>query len=169
MRPQKMSEDAQKSDLRNRILNYIQLHPRISRTNIKKVLGISESTLRYHLRVLEKNGLIKCKFEDSKEIIYSTTDESTKDFSVSRDRIIYTIKNNNGISQKDLIIKTRLDRAIVSKQVKKLVKTQIIVTEKKGREVYHYYRPLKDIREIIKKYALGMIDEDAYWELVKNL
>lgn len=169
MRPQKMNEDTRKSDLRNRILNYIQLHPRTSRTDIKKVLGTSESTLRYHLRVLEKNGLIRCKFEDSKELIYPTTEAGRKDIGIIQDRIIYLIKQNKGISQKDLIIKTRLDRAIVCKQIKKLVKNQIIATEKKGREVYHYYRPLKDIREIVKKYALGIIDEDAYWELVKNL
>ncbi|PVX26520.1 MAG: transcriptional regulator [Candidatus Bathyarchaeum sp.] len=58
-----------------KILNMLQKNSRTSYTNIAKVLGISEATVRYRIKKLTNNGIIK-KFTvllDPQKIGYPTT------------------------------------------------------------------------------------------------
>ena len=49
-----------KSETRNRILDLVIENPSISQSDIKKHIDISQSTLAYHLAILEQEGLITC-------------------------------------------------------------------------------------------------------------
>lgn len=47
-----------KSDTRNHIYDLISKHPSITQKDLKRIVKVSQSTLSYHLAILEQEGLI---------------------------------------------------------------------------------------------------------------
>lgn len=163
------SKDSEnKDDIRPKIEKYIRMHPGTSFKAIKTLFDLSDGTLRYHLRYLQKQG--KIRTNGSKRIYYPTDSKDEKTFSKTQQKLIYSIKQNPGITQKGLAVKTRINRLTIRNNINHLIEREVIFTNKIGKEIHHYYIYPEELEKIktkrmITKFLLGMIDEETYWEL----
>ncbi len=161
-----------KKDTRTRISNYIRLHPGTSFNNIRTIFNLSESTLRYHLGYLEKRGQIKSK--PDRRVYFPTAKLSEGDLSKTQQQLIHLIKEHPGITQKDLVHRTRMNRFTVRGNVSALIDKELVTTVRIGRRVHHFYldpdelRRMKTMR-LIALFLLDRIDEETYWDLRREL
>ena len=159
------------NDLRPIIANYVQLHPGSSFGDIQKIFDLSESTLRYYIRYLEKKGQI---FSDSKKRIYYPTDHKGKrSLNNTQMLLINSIKNHPGITQKELAAKTKINRLTIRKNINLLVENERITITRIGNEIHHFYIHPKELEKIktlrlITKLVQDKIDEETYWVLRRN-
>jgi len=63
-------EDALGHRSRETIFRYIESQPGVSFATMKRVLGLNESTMRYHLEFLEKKKSIHVKIEKGNRCYY---------------------------------------------------------------------------------------------------
>ena len=159
-------------DSRQGIANYIQLHPGTSFKTIKTIFGLADSTLRYHLRYLEKKGTIRA--DPDMRVYYPTRHEEEGALSRTQQRLIQTIRRHAGITQKELSARTKISRLAVRNNITPLVEKEILSTIRVGRETRHFYvhpdelERTKTLR-IITKFLLDVIDEETYWDLRHGL
>ena len=167
------------------IYNYISAHPGISFSDIKNVLDLTDSTLRYHLDLLEKGEKIKSMFVDGKKSYYPVQRvifEPLEDISRvkmhrlnrSQELIVDTISREPGITQKELIRRTRLKRITVSYNIRKLLDWGMIKKESRGRNIrYHCITDEQLHEEILKglvvKLLKNEIDENTFLMLKRKL
>jgi len=94
---------------RERILRYIDLQQRISFQRIMKDLKINEGTLRYHLRVLLKEGSVGTAKEDGKRMYYArgitfgSIRNKTSELSRTEERVLTIISEYPTCSRKDIL------------------------------------------------------------------
>jgi predicted transcriptional regulator len=168
------------------LITHITTYPGVTFKTLKKVFVIPDSTLRYHLNYLEKKGEIKTKLESNQRCYYPVDSlvldknadmESTtraKKLTKLQERIIFVIKGNPWISQKDLATKTKLKRFILKYYLKRLIEFGIVQRKKIGREVCYRYISEKELRKkvlrrLILKVLNNEIDEHTFIELKKLL
>jgi predicted transcriptional regulator len=160
------------NDLRPKIVNYIRLHPGSSFSDIQTIFDLPESTLRYYIRYLEKNGQI---YSDSKKRIYYPTDhKGKKSISNTQMLLINSIKKHPGITQKELATKTKINRLTVRKNINILVEKERITIARIGNEIHHFYIYPEELEKVktlrlITKLVQDKIDEDTYWDLRRNI
>jgi predicted transcriptional regulator len=104
----------------------------------------------------------------------SEIETKTKKFTKLQERIIFVIKGNPWISQKDLAMNTKLKRFILKYYLKRLIEFGIIQRKKEGREVYYRYISEQELRKkvlrrLILKVLNNEIDEHTFIELKKLL
>jgi predicted transcriptional regulator len=144
------------------------IHPGSSFNDIQTIFDLPESTLRYYLRYLEKKGQI---YSDSrKRIYYPTEHKVNKGFSKIQMILINSIKKHPGITQKELVNKTGINRSTVRKNIKLLIEDEKVTITRIGNEIHHFFIYPEDLERIkalrlITKLVLEKIDEDTYWEL----
>jgi predicted transcriptional regulator len=168
----KESENKIKNDIRPKIANYIKIHPGTSFKTIKTIFDLSDSTLRYHLRYLEKKGQIKS--DDNKRIYYPIGHLCESNLNKTQQRLIYIVKKHPGISQKELSAKTKINRLTIRNNINTLVEKEILSKVKMGKEIHHYYifpeeLEKKKMLRLITKFLLDKIDEETYWDLRHEL
>ena len=161
-------ERSKNNGVRPKIVNYIQIHPGTSFNTIKTIFDLSDSTLRYHLRYLEKKG--KIKSDDNKRIYYPTEHQVQTNLSKTQQQLIYTIKNHPGITQKVLATRTKINRLTIRNNINLLVEKEMLSVIKIGREIHHFYIYPEELERIktmrlITKFLLDKIDEETYWDL----
>ncbi len=94
---------------RRKILQHIKDHRGISFRRIMRDLDINEGTLRYHLRVLLKEGGVKTAKEGRKRIYYTGASapgkvkEGPLKLTRSDERVLSMIGEHPGCSKKDII------------------------------------------------------------------
>jgi predicted transcriptional regulator len=164
----KLGQRNAKYDIRPIIANYLKVHPGSSFKTIKTIFNLSDSTLRYHLRYLEKKGQIKC--DPKKRVYYPMEPKGEKTYSKIQQKLIYTIKKNPGITQKELVEKTNITRLTIRNNINDLVEEEILSIKKQGKEIHHYYIYPEELEKIktmrlITKFLSGIIDEETYWDL----
>lgn len=164
----KLGRRSSKNDLRPIIANYIEVHPGSSFKTIKTIFDLSDSTLRYHLRYLEKTGQIKS--DSNKRVYYPIEPKDEETFTKIQNKLIYTVKKNPGITQKELAAKTKINRLTIRNNISALVRKEILSIKKEGKEIHHYYIYPEELEKIktlrlITKFLLGIIDEETYWDL----
>jgi predicted transcriptional regulator len=164
----KSKHDRPDNDIRPKIARYILLHPGSSFNDIQTIFDVPESTLRYHLGYLEKKDQIH---SDTKKRIYFPT-ENRGDKSVSKTQmtLINSIKRNPGITQKELVSKTKINRSTIRKNIRSLIEEEMVTTTRIGNEIHHFFIYPEDLERIkalrlITKLVQEKIDEDTYWEL----
>jgi predicted transcriptional regulator len=156
------------NDLRPKITSYIQLHPGSSFNDIQTIFDLPESTLRYHLGYLEKKGQV---YSDSKKRIYYPTEhKENKSISKTQMILINSIKKHPGITQKELVAKTKVNRLTIRKNINLLIEEERVTITRIGNEVHHFFIYPEDLERIktlslITKLVQDKIDEDTYWEL----
>jgi predicted transcriptional regulator len=161
-----------KNDIRRKIANYIRIHPGTSFKTIKTIFDLSDGTLRYHLRYLEKNDDIRS--DDDRRVYFPTGIVDKRDLSLTQQRLITSIKNNPGITQKELAVKTNTNRLTVRNNTKFLIDKELLSVVKIGKEIHHFFVSPEELERnkmmrLITKFLLDKIDEETYWDLRKEL
>jgi len=128
---------------RGRIYGFIENNPGTYYTEIMKNLGIGNGTLSHHLYMLEKMSMIKSRQEGIRHRAFFITSTQYPEgeqlrFTTLQSEIIRLIKENNGISEKEIISKLGEKQQTINYNIKMLQRKNIIRLEKKGRDSYCY-------------------------------
>lgn len=181
-----MSSEVFGHETRKRIYNHILAYPGVSFNIIKSVFELTDSTLRYHLKYLESKNEIKSSLEGRNRCYYPVhgsigeSESKTKlemgayNLNSTQERLINLVQQHPGITQKGLILKTRLKKITVAYNVNKLVKFGLVQKENSGKYVNYYYIPDVELRKkIIEKLILKLInheiDEHTFLIIKKKL
>ncbi len=173
-----------KNKSRKLIYDYITSHPGASFGSIRKFFNMKNSTLEYHLHYLEKGqkitsrreGRHRCYYCKHKGIpntaIYNNELNSLTDL---QRKILNQIKNEPGITNKELIEKTKLNRKKLSYNIKRLGKLNLIWMVKNNGGIigYEYISKEKLRNEIYKRLIAKLLskelDEETYFKIKKKL
>lgn len=164
---------------RSSIHDLLVERPGLTFSEIMKDLRIKESTLRYHLRYLERNEIIRKKFEDGHGSYFSIL-EGTISKRGSMDlpplllKILDTIDDDPGLDQKHLSYKIKRNRFITSYHLRRLMDMGLVRKERDGKHTRYYRISREDLKrrillEIVDDLLEGEIDEKRYFELKKEL
>ena len=121
-------------ETRGMIRGYVIAHPGSHYNQIKKILGIKNGTLVHHLSILEKNGFIHSINDGLHKRFYPIGIKTNTAI-----RILNLIKENPGISQKEIIKDTKIKQPTVSYNLNLMVKESTIRIEKEKRENHYYF------------------------------
>jgi len=179
-----MGSDPFEHKTRRMIYNQIEAHPGVAYHTIKRVLDLTDSTLRYHLRYLERESEIKCALDGRKKCFYPKHNiifnfqvrdkPETHKLNHYQKRIIDTIKRNPGITQRELVLTTNLKRFKIIYKLKKLLDFGVVHRLISGRNSCYYF--ISDIelrknvfKQLILKLVNNEIDEETFLILKKKL
>ena len=159
-------------ELRSKVTNYIQAHPGSSFSSIRTIFEVPDSTLRYHLRYLEKEG--KIKSDDKRRVYYPHGYLSNGGLTSNQLHLVDVIRKNYGISQKGISSKIRMNRMTIRSNIKYLVQKEIISVARIGKELHHFYIFPEELKRkkalrLVTKFLLEKIDEESYWDLRTTL
>ena len=138
-------EDVLDQFVRGQIFGYIKTNPGVHYNQIRRGIDVKNGTLSYHLSVLEKTELIKSRREGVRyRAFYPTNMKFPKkerfrltEFQIS---IIDVIKENPGITQKQIAKKLGKKPQTINYNIKVLEQANLIDVLKKGRKTTCYYR-----------------------------
>jgi len=179
-----MGSEPFKHKTRRIIYNHIEAHPGVAYHTIKRVLELTDSTLRYHLRYLERESEIKCALAGHKKCFYPNHNiifnlqvrdkPETHKLNHYQERIIDTIKRNPGITQRELIFTTNLKRFNLTYNLKKLLDFGVVHRVTSGRNSCYYFISDIELRkniimQLILKLVNNEIDEETFLMLKKKL
>jgi len=175
-------EDEDPLDHRSRkmIFNYISTHPGEPFQRIKKVLDINSSTLRYHLRYLEKAGKIEVEMRKGKNCFFPCGHEEfskgsdTSDLTLYQQRVLEAIKRKPGISKKGLTNYINLDKREVSKCIDELRDRKLIWKVLCGRKTGYEYITKEKLKEemlrlLIDRFLNREINKEKFLALKSEL
>jgi DNA-binding MarR family transcriptional regulator len=121
--------------VRGEIYGYIKVNPGDNYTTIKKNLDLSNSTLTYHLSVLEREELIKSWSSNGHKYFYpadaKVPGNGSKNPSI-HDAIMKSIRESPGISVKDIAAVTGISTQLANYHVRKLALDDKIELERKS-------------------------------------
>jgi predicted transcriptional regulator len=121
--------------LRGQIYGHICENPGLHLNELKKKLELPNGTLVYHLRTLEREGLIKSYQNGSGRVFYSSKVKVSKELihlTKAQKWILQLIKERPGLSQKEISKETGLSDSTVNRIVHDL-KEQGMVRMNKGK------------------------------------
>jgi len=138
-------EDVLDQFVRGQIYGYIKTNPGVHYNQIRRGMDVKNGTLSYHLSVLEKTELIKSRREGLRyRAFYPTGMKFPKEqrfrlteFQIS---ILNIIKENGGITQKEIAMKLGKKPQTINYNIKVLAQADIIEVIKKGRKTVCYYK-----------------------------
>jgi predicted transcriptional regulator len=152
--------------------------PGLTFTEIMNNLKIKESTLRYHLRYLEKREIVRTKEKKGRKFYFPSIEETVMgtDRTLSRVQflILREIEKDPGLDQKTLASRIKKNRFLSSYNLKRLQDMGLIRKKRDGKRV-RYFRLSREelkkriLKEIIDELIDGDIDEERYLELRKEL
>ena len=165
---------------RKLIYNYIFAHPGVPITHLSTVLDLNYSTLKYHLKYLEKNNQIisnkigrnRCFFINKNHDIEELHGSNLNSLNTNQQMVLNCIQNNSGITKKELIQKTRIERRTMDYSLNKLIEMKLIWQIEDNEEIGYEYISEEKLRfEIINllltKLLSNEIDEETY-RLIKK-
>ncbi|WP_455392651.1 winged helix-turn-helix transcriptional regulator [[Eubacterium] cellulosolvens] len=178
-----MGADVFEHKTRKMIFNHISTHPGVSFSIIKRVLDLSDSTLRYHLNFLESHHEVKSVLESGNRCYYPIQTfifNSHGEMPIShrlnntQERLMDTIRRYPGITQKDLILRTGMKRITVANNIKKLLDFGVLRKEPNGKFISYFYISDKELqKKIMKRLMIKFlnyeIDERTFLALKKKL
>ncbi|MCK5561940.1 MAG: winged helix-turn-helix transcriptional regulator [Thermoplasmata archaeon] len=172
-------------ETRKLIYNHIITFPGVAFPTLKNTYKISDGTLRYHLKYLEKAEQILSDIENGRRCYYPLRNEfmvaerfknkpRIYNFTDIQLRIIKAIKNWPGISQGELIKKTNLSRFTVAYNIRKFMDMGLIKKSNNGKNVHYEYMTDEVLRyEVLLRLTLKLlkkeISEKEFFELNKKL
>jgi predicted transcriptional regulator len=124
--------------VRGQIFGYVKAKPGDNYNNIKKSLELNNGTLAHHAKILEKEGYIKSRRDGLYTRFYPSGAGELKPDSIQHN-LIEIITAQPGITQNGIIPLVKSSQQVVSYNLKKLVRENVIRVEKTGRENKYYY------------------------------
>lgn len=169
---------------RKQIFNYISSHPGSSFGNIRSIFELNESTLKYHLNYLERTKKIESRKEGRRRCYYcqgeygedeiGTVVRSEPTLTANQQRIINVIRRRPGITNKDLVARTKLNRKTVSYNLERLIEKKVLWKIKADGVIgYEYITEEKLRKEMYNQLLIQLlsdeIDEDTFLKIKKKL
>ena len=187
--PEYGSKGALEHRSRKLIFNYISTNPGVSITSIKEFLDMNESTLKYHLHYLERNDKIYsetkgrhtcyfCAHRTHRRLkeIYPDRPRRTavSNLTKTQNDLLELIKVRPGVSQKELVNLTKLNKKSVSYNLKRLGELKLVwLVKRDGKLGYEYITKEKlrgeMLNELVNKLLADEIDEDTFQKINRKL
>lgn len=125
------------------VLNYIRNNPGSSISNISHTLDMNQGTIRYHLKVLEKSGLIRSTLRDGRRFYFTClildfidgSGNMPNDLTRSQKRILTLIRSHPGITRSELMDKSSDSKVKVNRSLEKLLSRNLIRRSQNGSEM----------------------------------
>jgi predicted transcriptional regulator len=152
---------------------------------LKNIYNLTSGTLRYHLEYLIKAERIMVDIENGKRCYYPLKHDvvvsgqignraAVANFTKTQQKILNTIKQTPGITQKELIRKTKLSRFRVGYNINKFIELGYVKKSNNGKHVIYEYMTDELLRhEILLRLAMKLlnkeIDEKTFNELKDKL
>ena len=164
--------------------NFISANPGVSFENIKKFFDMNRSTLNYHLKYLERNDQIISKKEGGLRCYYCAYKIEYKIHPVLKktqahlteiqELLLKFIQEKPGITNKELISRTKLNRKNLSYNIKKLREQKLIWAVKRDGFLGYEFITKDKLRHemldrLISKLLSNEIDEEIYHRIKKKL
>lgn len=147
------------------IFDHIQSNPGIHLREISRQLAIHSSTLRYHLDLLEKKGLIISKKEKNIKIFFVADRLSSRDKDITqllqqkrfRDIILLIIISDE-LTHTDICSQLSIKPPTLSKYINILEKRGVIGHKRTGREKRYHVNDEKKVMELLLAYKRSFWD-----------
>jgi len=144
---------------RQKIYSILKKNPGLHLSKIAKILNLRVSLVEYHLHYLEKHSLVKSdKHTGYKRYFISGEAElvQKKNFSVVRQKnllkIVLLLLKQKQANHKELLSQLDISPATLSYHLKRLVKNNILIIDKKGTEHIYYIKNPKELTIWLIKY-----------------
>ena len=117
---------------RNDIFKLVKLHPGINRSGIKKALGSSIGTVRWHLNMLEEFSAIRSKRLENQKVYFSLSSDATLDhfyFQLNKNhvlKILLKIIEKPEISFTSLLNSLTIERNTLLRKIQDLASNKIL-------------------------------------------
>jgi len=171
--------------IRRMIYNLIVNYPGIPHNKLLDIFELNDSNLRYHLNYLEKNEKISSGIDNGIKHYYpdpSTVKilhkpqniiESQK-LSHEQRRIVSIVKDNPGITQKELIKRSGMKHSTALRNINTLKNMNLLKNKKFQKNVCYEYVPDVEmkftiIKGLIIKFLRKEIDEETFLRLKRKL
>jgi len=177
---------------RQMLYKHIVANPGVSFIILKKAFNLNDSTLRYHLKYLEKNEKISQGVEKGKRNYYPHKDNAhvypnreevdndtletlePYELTLVQEKLINIIRKYPGINQKGIIRRTGLNRITVSRNLKKLIDICVVRKLPSGNSTTYEYIENAQLRYYIMKRLLVKLlkkelDEESFLKLKRSL
>ncbi|MCA1812331.1 MAG: helix-turn-helix domain-containing protein [Halobacteriales archaeon] len=175
-----MTEDPLALDTRRRVFEHVRAHPGTHLRELQRQLDMSLGTLEYHLRVLEKQGLLSTQ-EDTRYLRYYATAQlgprEKEVIALLRQevprRVCATLLIEPGLNHKQLLGHFQLAASTLSFHLKKLQAARLLDVQREGREArYRILEPdlvakclvayqASFLDEVVDRFAAAWLDIDA--------
>lgn len=177
-------EDLFINPTRRNLYHHILAYPGVSLSLLKKIFGLSEGTLRYHLHCLEKGAKIRSRIDSGKRCYYPADVSSIEvdirsDFpgiklSIKEKRILTTINRNPGIDQNHITNLLKMNRFTLGYNIRSLIEKGLIMKWRDGRNTRYRYISRNELNtEIFWRASIdllkGKISEKKFKEINKKV
>ncbi len=175
-------------ETRKIIFNHILEYPGVSFKTLKKVLNLTNGTLRYHLNYLERAERICFNLEKGVRIyfpfntinIFSEPDVGGVGkhraivLTNRQEQLLGIIKKYPGITQKDLVLRSKMNRFTLMNNLKVLIGLELIKKTPNGNNVYYEFITNEQLKyEILKRLVIKLLkkelSEERFLELKRKL
>ena len=169
---------------RKLILNYIKAHPGESFGTLKRIFEMNDSTLKYHLKYLERakkvvsrrEGRRRCYYPGSEGDVASSRWACTteKDLPRAQQRTLTLIKANPGITSEDIHDKLDMSKQVLNKALRRLQELRLIWVIGRGERTGYEYITEERLKaelfnHLVKKLLDGEIDEETFLAAKRKL
>jgi DNA-binding MarR family transcriptional regulator len=131
--------------VRGKIHGYILANPGDHYSSIRNALDLTNSSLAYHLGVLEKEDLVKSMRDGMYKRFYPMgarfPDDGGSPFSPIQKRMVQIIRETPGICQKDVASVLGVSSSTVSYHITRLVERDLITSKRRGMRTTYYIAP----------------------------
>jgi predicted transcriptional regulator len=167
------------------IYSHILTYPGVSYITLKNIYNLTAGTLRYHLEYLEKADRIMVDIENGKRCYYPkrhevalsgqvASNQVRSNLNKTQQKILNAIKKQPGITQKELIKKTKLSRIRISYNINKFIDLGFVKKSNNGKHVMYEYMTDELLRsEMLLRLTMRLlnkeIDEETFNKLKDRL
>ncbi|UCH89283.1 MAG: winged helix-turn-helix transcriptional regulator [Thermoplasmata archaeon] len=162
---------------RRLICKYISSHPGVSLIHIRNIFDLNYSTLKYHLKYLERTRKITSKKVGRNRCFYIDNGFKTDEIPIqsavinslnaNQQRILTLIQSNPGITKREINQHIRLNRKTLNYSLNKLIEKKLI-WKVKGKETagapaetgYEYITPEKLHYEILNQLLIKLLENE---------
>jgi len=161
-----MNEDLLALETRRKIYNLIEKKPGLHKREIARAVGMSLSTIDYHLHYMEKRGLVEARIDGKYKRYFVKKDgrkEDRKIFSMLRQevprRILIFLLSHPKAIHKEICHHIGKAPSTISFHMKKLVKEGLVEEISMGKEKAYVVKNEEKVIELLITYKESFVDK----------